>query len=258
MKKTFFVKKLAACLLLLAMLTGITACGGKKKTDVSPTDVSPEIANLVGTWYEDGLSVLDPRTLTVSEDGSYTLVYKGGGASYGTVKAEYEEHPDGTKSLWYNFYEEDGTFWAGFAADESDPVPGEIYSGQDGEMHFLREGYVRTAAEDYLGVWACGRITVAITKEKKYYDVNVSWASSAAEYDRWNYHCQFDEVTGTLICTSGATHVNSVVSESGEEKVKVLYQDGSGSFQLKNGVLHWYDDQDGTGDGLDLLKDSVG
>lgn len=94
-----------------------------------------DIYNIAGVWYE--ADVLDSRTLTINEDGSYTLAYRGGGAAYGTVKIEYEEHPDGSLTAWYNLYEDDGKLFAGFQKTDEFPQDN-LYSGHDGEMHFER------------------------------------------------------------------------------------------------------------------------
>ena len=95
-------------------------------------DASADIQGIVGTWYE--ADVLDSRTLTVKSDGTFELAYRGGGKQYGTVKAETAENPDGSTYIWYNFYETDGTFWAGF--QKNGDTQCDLYSGQDGAMHF--------------------------------------------------------------------------------------------------------------------------
>ena len=99
--------------------------------------VDPRVRDIAGVWYEDGEKALDPRTLTVNVDGTYVLDYKGGGYLNGTVAVETEEHPDGTETIWYSFYESDGKLWTGFQRTEEQPQ-NDLYSGQDGEQHFLR------------------------------------------------------------------------------------------------------------------------
>jgi hypothetical protein len=103
----------------------------------TPAAVDPRVRDIAGVWFEDGEKVLDPRTLTVNVDGTYVLDYKGGGFINGTVAVETEEHPDGTETIWYSFYESDGNLWTGFQRTEEQPQ-NDLYSGQDGEQHFLR------------------------------------------------------------------------------------------------------------------------
>ncbi|MBP5604993.1 MAG: hypothetical protein J6X60_05560 [Ruminiclostridium sp.] len=76
---------------------------------------SPEayITDITGVWNE--ADAIDSRTLTVNEDGTFKLEYKNGGSLSGTVKIEYMEFPDGSRTPWFNFYEEDGTMWEGFS-----------------------------------------------------------------------------------------------------------------------------------------------
>lgn len=100
----------------------------------STASVSAKIADIAGTWNE--ADTLDSRTLTIKADGSFSLAYRGGGAQNGTVKIETTENPDGSQVIWYNFYETDGKFWTGFQKTAS--PQNDLYSGQDGAMHFVR------------------------------------------------------------------------------------------------------------------------
>ena len=122
------------------MLTTETTAAETTET-VTETETSsavdPRVRDIAGVWFEDGEKALDPRTLTVNVDGTYVLDYKGGGYINGTVSVEVEEHPDGTETVWYSFYESDGNLWTGFQRTEEQPQ-NDLYSGQDGEQHFLR------------------------------------------------------------------------------------------------------------------------
>ena len=151
MKAKFVVISIAA-LLCIAM----TACGAKNEpAAVTPTEttaateaetesetetapaVDTRVRDIAGTWNEDSEKAADPRTLTVNVDGSYILDYPGGGYINGTVIVENESHPDGTETVWYSFYESDGRLWTGFQRSDEQPQT-DLYSGQDGEQHFLR------------------------------------------------------------------------------------------------------------------------
>ena len=93
------------------------------------------ITDIVGVWNE--ADVLDSRTLTVNEDGTFKLEYRGGGTLFGTVKVEYEDHPDGSQTAWFNFYEEDGKMWEGFQRS-AELIMNDLYAGHGGEPHFVR------------------------------------------------------------------------------------------------------------------------
>lgn len=97
--------------------------------------VEAYITDIVGVWNE--ADVLDSRTLTVNEDGTFKLEYRGGGTLSGTVKIEYEDHPDGSQTAWFIFYEEDGKMWDGFQRTNEE-IMNDLYSGHTGEPHFVR------------------------------------------------------------------------------------------------------------------------
>jgi len=94
-----------------------------------------DISDIVGVWNE--ADVLDSRTLTVNDDGSFTLEYRGGGAIIGNVKIEYSENPDGSQTVWFNFYDNGGDFWEGFQKPDELSI-NDLYAGNGGEPHFVR------------------------------------------------------------------------------------------------------------------------
>ena len=251
MKKThnnqFSVKKLLSCLLLFGMLTVMAACGESKGT-VSSDNANLEIKGIVGTWNE--VSVY-PRVLTVKEDGTYTLDEDGG-----TVKVDLEEHPDGSQSVWYTFTTNEGEFWASFAKDEENDVQNDLWSGQDGEFHFMRDGIDEhlTADNYFLHTWSSGRCYIVFEKKKNSYIATVTWSSSASESTQWTYNCKFDKASSSMICKKGATRTEVSFSESGKEKIKVVYKDGSGSFIIKSGTLRWTDDKEDSGNDMYFVQ----
>lgn len=241
------VAKIVIFAVVAAMLVAMTACDSGEKSRFEPINKdNSQISDIVGSWNE--VSVF-PRTVTVNKDGSFSIVdIYGDEDGKGTVKVEYEEHPDGTKSAWYNFYTDDGELWAGFPKDEESEVQNDLYSGQDGEMHFMRDGIdEKITAEDYLHVWSCDRCYITVEKVKKKYIVSVSWSSSASDSSQWTYPCTFDKKTSSLVCKSGAMRAEVSVSSSGKEKLKVVYKDGSGSFRISSGTLRWVDDKENAG-----------
>lgn len=147
MKKVSFKKALVCALALITMVTVMTSCddakGDVKDREVSPSTVdslNDEKANpldLVGIWQE--VDENGAKTLIIKEDGSFSLEYKGSVAVSGTVKVESEEHPDGSKSVWFSFYAEDGKLWEAFPFSTEENPQNNLWSGQDGELHFIRD-----------------------------------------------------------------------------------------------------------------------
>jgi len=243
----FSAQKIIACLLAFGMLAALAACSDSDAAS-SSDDADASIKGIVGTWNEVST---DPRVLTVSDDATYTLDED----EKGSVKVDYEEHPDGSKTAWYTFTTDNGEFWASFPKDEENEVQNDMWSGQDGEMHFMRDGIdEHLTAESYLHVWSCGRCYITFEKQKKGYLATVSWSSSAAESTQWTYNCTFDEESGAMVCKKGATRVELTVSENGSEKVKTVYKNGSGSFLIKSGTLRWTDDKENAGGDICSLQ----
>ena len=245
MKKS--IVSVLVCLLAAAMLLVTTACDEEEKPAVSPTDTAKAaIADIVGQWNEVAIY---PRVLTVKEDGSFTLAdLMGDTETTGKVKLEQEEHPDGSTSDWYNFYDAEGAFWAGFARSDEAGAQNDLYSGQDGAMHFMRDGIdEHITADSYLHVWDSERVSIVIEKEKKGYLVTVTGANSASESTCWTYHCTFDEKSTQLVCKGGATRVDIKITKAGKEKTKTVYKDGSGSFAIQSGTLRWVDEKENNG-----------
>ena len=241
--KQFSVRKLIACVLMLAMLATVAACDDGKDP-ISPTDAVSAFSGIVGTWQE--VSIF-PRTLVIAEDGAYTLSDNVDDPAAGTVKIEKEEHPDGTFSEWYSFYGADGKLWEGFAKSEEDGAQNDLWSGQDGALHFMRVGADVVTADDYIRVWNNSRCYITVEKQKKNYLVSVRWSSSAMEHTEWTYKCTFDEETASLVCKGGATCVDVKYNESGKAKTKTVYKDGSGSFTISCGTLVWNDEKENAG-----------
>ncbi len=236
MKITRRIKGIISCMLMLAMLVAMTAC----KDEPSESDTA-DISDIAGTWNEVSIY---PRVLTVQEDGTYIF-----DDHNGKVTIDLEEHPDGSKSVWYTFTTDQGEFWASFAKDEENEVQNDLWSGQDGEMHFMRDGIdEHLTADDYLlHVWSNGRCYITFSKEKKGYVASVSWSSSVSESTQWTYPCTFDKASSSMVCKKGAMRADVSYSESGNEKSKIIYKDGTGSFIIKSGTLRWTDDKENAG-----------
>jgi len=241
---------------------------------VSESSIQP----IVGTWREAG--VADARSLVIYADGKYELTYKDGRA-FGMDKVTAEEHPDGAHSYWYSFLEAGGVeledkdtespwykaytsaneLWGAFAKDEGGAAQTDLYSGQDGAVHFVRyaeNGYDKNSAgiktDDYLGVWGCGRCSAIVSREGAGYLVEIQWASSATEGSRWVYHCTYDNFAGVLFSNGNGTRIDYVYAEDGTGKDKLAYNDGRALFVLRDGIMLWQDKKENMGNGAEFIK----
>ncbi|MBQ1613117.1 MAG: hypothetical protein II089_00505 [Selenomonas sp.] len=246
----------------------------QKAAAVSESRIQP----IVGTWREAGAA--DARSLVIYADGKYEMTYKDG-KSFGMVKVTTEEHPYGSKSYWYSFLESGGVVledkntaspwysaytsaneqWAAFARDEKAATQTDLYSGHDGAMHFVRyaeNGYAGTGfgikADDYVGIWSCGRCNAVISREGDGYLVEIQWASSAAEGSRWVYHCTYDNYAAILFSNGNGTRTDYVYSEEGVSRDTMAYNDGRALFVLRAGKMIWQDKKENTDNGVEFIK----
>ena len=240
--------------------------------------VIDSIQPIVGTWRETGAT--DARSLVIYADGKYEMTYKDGRA-FGMVKVTAEEHPDGSKSYWYSFLEGGGVvledkntvspwysaytsankLWAAFAKDEKKATQKDLYSGQDGAMHFVRyaeNGYDKNRAgikaEDYVGVWGSGRCSAVVSRDGNGFLVEIQWASSAAEGSRWVYHCSYDNFAAILFSNGDGTRIDYVYAENGTSKENMAYNDGHALFVFRDGIMRWQDKRENTDNGVEFTK----
>lgn len=233
---------------------------------------------IVGTWREAGDP--EPRVLTIYADGAYELVYPEGKA-FGKVKVTAEEHPGGEKTLWYSFYEIGGVtledtdtdapwyaaftsaneLWAAFAKDGAAATQTDLRSGHDGALHFVRgeeSGYHETGknvkADDYLGVWGCGRATAVISREATGYRVEIQWAKNAAEGSRWVYQCTYDNYAALFFSNGNGTRTDYTFTEDGNGTDMPVYNDGRATFVLRKGKLAWKDEKENAGEDMEFVK----
>ena len=217
-------------------------------------DIEAYMEGLVGIWVEQ--DAMDPWVLSVYyEDGEYCyeLAYEGGGAQYGTVDLTYEDHPDGSVSFWYTFYDVDGDEWESFAVDEDDYYPDDIYSGQDGALHFARttdfdsenQGMGDIQPYFFVGDWQSPDCSMTVTDVGDgYYQVDIVWPEDAYESYEWTYICAFDEDSEFLFCDDGSCY-DVIVDDDGDiVSLEEVYNDGSAIFYFDNDGLHWGDYKD--------------
>lgn len=113
---------------------------------------SVSTAALIGTWTD---AKNDKAILTITEGRNLynsKFEYTNGTETIsGFISLEYCLTQSGDREYWYNFYNVDGTFWNGFRVNSEIPL-NDIYSGQDGAMHFVRKPYEKLADKNEIAV----------------------------------------------------------------------------------------------------------
>ncbi len=225
-------------------------------SEVVTTPVS--VDGIVGMWYE--ADALDPRTLIINGDGSFELDYKGGGAMYGTVEVTAEEHPDGSESYWYTFLDQEGEVWESFGVE--DGVQTDLYSGQDGELHFVladetevNGGGQGLETDRFIGRWACDRCSIEIEELRNTrLMVDVIWGDGAASTYEWLYTCDYDAEFGMLTSNDG-TKYHLEYDAEGNETRTTEYNGGVAKFTINDdGTLSWIDEQENSADDMAFEK----
>ena len=123
-------KRIILISLLAAAFVFATGCGSSEnKADVS---------KFAGDWYVDGS--LANGHLSIDKNGHVESYSYDGIVNYeGELKPEEYENPDGTTGYIYSIY--DGSeFVIGFYEPEEEDFY-ELYSGQDGEVHYVRSDH---------------------------------------------------------------------------------------------------------------------
>jgi len=111
------------------------------------------------------------------------------------------------------------------------------------------------AADDYLGAWGFERISCQVTGSKSgNYVFTITWPDSAAVEYEWNYYCAYDSATGMMVCDAMADKQMDTYDDNGELSITPLYDNGSGCFNIVNGVLYWVDNEEGYGDDIAFVR----
>lgn len=95
--------------------------------DIPDSDAS--IEDIAGRWIEDGTG----NILLVMQDGTFRY----NDEIEGTITIHNAYNPDNSLTVWFNFYTGMSDLWYGFQREENPPQK-DLYSGQDGAVHFRR------------------------------------------------------------------------------------------------------------------------
>ena len=201
---------------------------------------SVSIAELDGTWRcgDDYIYFYDGSLYT----GYYTITYADKTLEEGYVDLEYTINPDDSKEYHYNLYTYDGKFLMGFGVSGELPL-NDLYEGQSGEPHYVREK-TDGNANDFLGIWACGRMNAVIEEDGGDYLVNIQWSWDAGSGVIYEYRCSYDAADSILRCDGTGTRTEYSYDESGNSTSTVTDEKISASFEIIDGDLYWTDGTD--------------
>lgn len=123
-------------------------------------------------------------------------------------------------------------------------------------------GYIRRSAveyadeshgaDDFLGMWYCGRLWAQIDKtDDSGCHVYIKWSWSAADGVVYEYDCVFDEATSTLRCYDSGTCVYYCADDAeatDADPAQYEFENGSAVFEIKDGALLWSEGREASGD----------
>ncbi|MCR5176703.1 MAG: hypothetical protein K6C05_07595 [Anaerovibrio sp.] len=253
------IRTILAIMIAFCCMIGLSNVSPAEAT-INMYNVDTGVQGIIGTWLEDGSP--NSRTLKINPGYTYELIEPNGATTHGTIKVWVEEYIDGSYVPWFNFTDNDGHRWADFAKNDLDgSLQTDLWSGQDGAMHFARcnnNDYAATsegvAPKDYLGVWGCGRCTIAIEKKANAYIATITWANSAAEQREWVYNCRYDKQNAILVSPGNGICTDSIVYDNGKEADINVYDDGSCEFIMREGVLKWKDKKENAAQDMDFIR----
>ena len=230
--------------------------------EIEPYDAGiGSVPAIVGEWryqvqdMQMGDVYDDAGYVTVEADGTYIYQPKDGSLrKRGTVNVAYDEHPDGTKTAFYSFTEnESGENWIGTDCCEPNGK-GAFYIGNGGTARLFPREPRSDDFADYVGIWQCDRCSIQIGEQGADYLVTVRWADSAFEDNIWSYQCSGMSDNTGLECIGCGTLTHIAAGADGNETRTVIYNDGDAVFRYKGGRLFWSDGKENKGMGMGFEK----
>ena len=150
------MKKIITCITMLSMLLASVpasaleaAAAPAVMTAAAEQEKAP--AELVGRWYHQTGDKKNGYVM-VETDGTYSYFDYAQNTAYGgTVKTEYDTHPDGSRTVLYSFYDNSGKFL--FGCVKSAAKTDTITLGQDGAEKLVRDtkNYETASVKDITG-----------------------------------------------------------------------------------------------------------
>ena len=113
-----------------------------------------------------------------------------------------------------------------------------------------------TVPETFEGVWVCGRAEIRMIRADMGYKAVITWASSYAENNAWEYTLLYDAQTDSIIDEGTGVMSTTVFDENGNEtSYTENYTDGTARFRLNEaGKLLWEDAKEDAGKGMEFEK----
>ena len=116
----------------------------KGEGQVAANEKAADFGKFAGEWYVDGS--LNNGHIEIEENGNVTSYSYEGTVNYeGEIKCEKFENPDGSKDVIYNVYDGKEIVFGFYEPEEEDFY--EFYTGQDGEVHYVRKDHCTEGEE---------------------------------------------------------------------------------------------------------------
>lgn len=198
--------------MVILLVVGFSGCSNKK-TNSNETDNETTTKNGSNT-KDDDYELLDEFIEFISN---------------------YSDKPDdlGSQEEYDAFYKEQYDNWR----------TGEEFSNIviDENNHIAFADHVEKFTGDWEDTWS-QRCSMEIDAGPHTYQIYIKWASSATEVTRWYFTGNYDSKTGRILYTGDC--IVKRYTEDGEEEQETIYENGTGSFYIIDGLLHWDDDID--------------
>jgi len=106
--------------------------------------------------------------------------------------------------------------------------------------------------EDMLGEWQDSwsqRAGMTVAREGEGFSVVIRWADSAFVTNEWRMTGVYEDVEdGRIACNGTCSYYYMEYSDDGSVTEEAVYENGSAHITYVNGMLYWFDAQEGAGD----------
>ena len=250
------MKKTACLLMTIILLTAVPAAFASNAGTVSQ-DLRTVIETFDSVWETDAAEI----DIKHSEPYFYVRVYMYGCGpvwSDWVYRCVYDHETDVLicdgngirKDYWFEDEVEESTEYtdgsAVFAVNDDGQLIWEDMMEDEGN------GFLFEKMGNYGGIWDCGDTEVELVPYAGFYDCLITRQESDGTSAVWDYSCEFDAASCTLICRGGGYKYEQAGSDAEDDvSFKDVYKDGAADFSMdENGCLVWNDHRENAGAGL--------
>lgn len=111
----------------------------------------------------------------------------------------------------------------------------------DENNHIVFASHVEKFVGNWSDTWS-QRCSMNIDGDPHNYQIIIEWSNSATEVTNWYLTGDYDNRTGRIMYTGSC--IETRYTEDSEEVTETIYENGTGSFYIMDGMLYWDDDID--------------